>query len=310
MAQKLTFKAIDFDGEPTMIDFFFNQIRTLASIHKWKDNETIQFLGGKLTGAARTYFTQNPDLFKADNLDFVEKEFRTFFAPISKTTALIEFNNLTLLPQETIRNLAHRLNVLTNRVYDNISDKNALDNIKFTKFVSIIPSNLRIKIQEEEINNYSNAVERSQTLQDISQNEKILQTCPNTTGADSITKQLHELSEKINALSFVSQTKDCNNVKDNMHERDYDIKNRSPHNYRSNPRNFKTRFNNNRNNTNSFSARNKNRNSPVICQLCSKRNHTADKCFKWTTLNVNRGNSNNRNAKYGKKFNDRHDNLN
>lgn len=75
---KLTFKIMSFEGGPSLTHFFFTQIRTLAKTHKQKHVKTIQFIGSKLTGAARVFFPQNANVYESVDLDYVEKEFRTF----------------------------------------------------------------------------------------------------------------------------------------------------------------------------------------------------------------------------------------
>lgn len=111
-----------------------------------------------------------------------------------------------LLPEESIRNFADRLNTLTNRVHDTITDAAALNDIKYTKFISSISSNLRIKIQEESNTDYKLAVYRAQNLQEIMQNEKILQSCTSTSSTDSVSLQLKHLTEKVTAISLANYT--------------------------------------------------------------------------------------------------------
>lgn len=79
---KITFKTIAFDGDASLVDFFFNQIKTLAKAQGWKEQETIQFLGSKLAGPALAFFMQNPAIYTAEKLRAIEEEFKKFFAPL------------------------------------------------------------------------------------------------------------------------------------------------------------------------------------------------------------------------------------
>lgn len=300
------FNIITFDGNPSSLDFFFNQIRCLAKSKKLTDEQTIQLLGSKLSGPAFTYFMQNPQLYKSNDLNFVEKELRTFFPSISKTNALIELNDLKLLPQESIRNFAHRLNLLTDSVYNDIKDENALNCIKMTKFISSIPSNLSIKLQEEGINKYDLAVKRAQILQDIFQNRQILQACPSSTSVDSISKQLVELTQKINAFTFSTHDKrnDSDTVSVNKQNK------QTQHKYT----NFKNRhFGYQRPQNHQTFVKHRHMNNQ--CQLCFKNGHTAKQCFKWKRSNFTHKNMCNKNnhtsfCKFDKCNSDKNPHLN
>lgn len=64
------------------------------------------------------------------------------------------------------------MNILTATVYSDITDINARDSIMFMKISSSIPSNFRIKSQEEGIIYYRIAVERAHSLQEILHDEE------------------------------------------------------------------------------------------------------------------------------------------
>lgn len=81
-----------------------------------------------------------------------------------------------------------------------MQDDNAQNRIKLMKFISCIPANLRIKTQEEGINDYNTAVTHAQTLQEILYNEKILHAgLPSSTSTYlHFADQLQKISEKLN----------------------------------------------------------------------------------------------------------------
>lgn len=70
---KITFKIIAFDGDASLVDIFFNQIKTLTKAHKWKDKEAIQYLGSKLASPKLAFFTHNSSIYKAGNSKVVKK---------------------------------------------------------------------------------------------------------------------------------------------------------------------------------------------------------------------------------------------
>ena len=267
----LNLNVLNFEGDPSLLDFFFDQVRSYATLNKLKPEETIAFLKGKLSGPALKFLTQSPSLYKSNDFETIEKAFRDFFSPMSSTQALVELNNLILLPQESIKNFAHRINILTPIVYPQVNDKNALDQIKFTKFISSIPSNFRTKLQEEDIKLYDLAVQRAQQLQEIAANESILQAQqPPISSVNTLSKQIVELSEKINRFTFSADTK-----KDN--KKDQCASAGSPQ--KSKDRDFKQNFKTRHIRTNY--SNNQRCKPPLKSQLCSRRGHSTIKCFKW-----------------------------
>lgn len=182
-----------------------------------------------------------------------------------------------LLPSESIKNFAHRLNNLAATVYSDIQDDNAKDRIKFMKFISSIPSNIRIKLQEEGIDDYNAAVARAQTLQEILYNEKILYAGPSTSTSNDLpfAEQLQKISEKLNNLTFKA---------DNEHNCQFH------NNEGSNKRNsssFKHRKQfKAKNNFKRYSPHRSPKHKTPRCQLCSKYGHDAKSCFKWKRLNT------------------------
>ena len=290
---------LNFEGDPSLLNFFFDQIRSYASINKLKPDETVAFLKGKLSGPALKFMTQSPILYKSNDLNFIESEFKSFFTPMSSTQALVEFNNLVMLPQETIKNLSHRLNILADIIYSRITDPTALDQIKFTKFISVIPSNIRIKLQEENINDYKTGIQRAQVLQEINVNEKILTNQASNPVLTNLSERVLHLTEKLDAFTFA-------NSKEDKEDSSVKTKTQSRFNHNKFKNNFKSRQM--RMQDNQF-QNSKNRTSSVICQLCSRPGHTAIKCFKWQRIN-SRKNNNSRNNFDTQRLNQRRDNLN
>ena len=66
----------NFEGDSSLLNFFFDQIRSYASINKLKPDETVAFLKGKLSSPALKFMTQSPIL---NDLNFIESEFKSFF---------------------------------------------------------------------------------------------------------------------------------------------------------------------------------------------------------------------------------------
>lgn len=285
--KSITIDIPKFEGDPEILPFFIDQIKNLAAINKFSEQAKIALLKSKLTGPALKFVIQKPNLFQSNDFEEIEKELADFFAPPSKTQALVEFNSLILLPAESIKNFAHRLNVLVSRVYPEILDRVAINNIKFLKFISAIPSNLRMKLQEEGISDYHQAVTRAQNLQEITNNEKLLNAHATPVSESIFEETLKNLNEKINALQLTSQ----NNTQTNTN-------NRSPRNdFENSSYNKKKPFGFRQHKKFSHVDRFK-RSSPrdnfkhrtYICQLCKRHGHEADFCFRWKRANTQRKN--------------------
>ena len=68
----------NFEENPTLVDFFFHQIKILAFIYKWSPELTIMFLRGKLIVPALQFFILREDLCKSNDIALIQKEFNNF----------------------------------------------------------------------------------------------------------------------------------------------------------------------------------------------------------------------------------------
>lgn len=318
-----------FDGDPGLLNFFFEQINDLKSCNKWSEIQTIAFLKTKLSGVALRYFIESSAFRSANSVEEIKQLFSSFFRSDSNVVAEQQLANFKLLPGETIRNLAHRLNVLIARVYPTISDVTALNAIKKNKFLESIPVNIRVKLLEYNIDSYDETVAKAQHLQDIFAQSALLQ-------GESSSQPFAEISAQINSLQ--SQIKDLNvnnssdnnsqsaarqhNSRSNYHayhnNNSYVRTNRYNHNYNSwQPRqrsNFShhsgnnqfTRGNYRRNNSNSFpNVRNvQSQNTRQNCLFCGNQGHLMINCnqFRRLVQPVSSVNNNNSVPNYGSTF--------
>jgi hypothetical protein len=300
-----------FDGDPNYVKFFFVLLHESAKINKWTNEQTLLFLKSKLTGAALKYFLETPNLMLTDDITLIQNKFETFFCEKSNNSAFTEFNNLSLLPEESITHFSHRLNVITTNAYPDITDQNALNSIKLNKFLASLPTNLRIKLREEKVISFENAMCRAQELQQIFNSE--LQPKSNQNNyINAISTSLANLTDKVDALTQ-NNTNSRNNrtLREGDQEQDY-AQNR--HNYRNS---YKSR---------NFSRSNRrfigNRNvQPIVCQLCFKQGHKANTCVRYVQRRGprqhpahfrsrgNNNNYNNYNNRNFQRFNDQ-ENLN
>ena len=112
-----------------------------------------------------------------------------------------------MLPQETVKHFAHRLNKLTAVILKNVKDETALYALRLDKLHRALPPNLHTKLYEEDIQDYNSAVEHAQKLQEISINEHLLNTISQPP-PDPVAQKLDELAQKINTLSFAMKSQE------------------------------------------------------------------------------------------------------
>lgn len=260
-----------FDGDPNYVKFFFVLLHESAKINKWTNEQTLLFLKSKLTGAALKYFLETPNLMLTEDITLIQNKFETFFCEKANNSAFSEFNNLSLLPDESITHFSHRLNVITTNAYPDITDQNALNSIKLNKFLASLPTNLRIKLREEKVISFENAMCRAQELQQIFNSE--LQPNNNQNNCiNAISTSLANLTDKVDALTQNNKNShNTQNLREGNQTQEY-VQNR--HNYRNS---FKSR---NFPHSNSRVISNRNA-QPIVCQLCLKQGHKANTCFRY-----------------------------
>lgn len=110
-----------------------------------------------------------------------------------------------MLPQETIANLSHRLDLITQRVYCDVEDTTTVNKTKFIKFLQINPTEMRTNILKNEINTYTKAVKRVEFIQDCIKSNQIL-NCNNEEGKlNNLTHQINSLQESVEKIQKSKQ---------------------------------------------------------------------------------------------------------
>lgn len=272
----------NFDGNSDYLPHFFSLVKELAEVSSWSDNQTLLFLKSKLTGPALKYFLECPQLQASQSIVQIETAFKTFFTPTTSAASLNELNSIALLPEENFVHFAHRIRVLSSKVYKDVNDDNALNCILFNKFISTVPANIRMKLLEENCTSFDAAVSRAHQLQQILNNELIPQSANNSNNNSAIATQLATLTERLNAI-----TSSESNINRNMR-----INQSGP--FRQNK--FRHNYSNKRQFVNS-------RASNIICQICNRSGHSARTCFRFTRRNFNHTNNSNRPNSNNQNFN-------
>lgn len=268
MASKISVP--NFNGDPKLLDFFFDQLRSYCSINKLSNDAVIHVLKDKLTDAALAYLIENKTLYNATDLDFIQREFQKFFGQGSYANFMSEFNNLKLLTGESIKNFAHRLNCIVPKAFPNLLDKDSLDSVKFPKFIDCLPNNIKTKLREENILQYDKAVERAHLLSEI-YHESDSKACANNSN-DAVLEKLESLTKQLNNFCLY-ESNDCKMINNVSHTRNQ----RNDRDFRNYRDNYKSRMPQ----RNQYNWKTK---KIVVCQLCNKKNHDARSCFRWTRV--------------------------
>ena len=109
-----------FDGDPNFLDFFFSKLRDVATFNDYNDAETLCLLKSKLSGNTLKFFLESPDLRNVQNWNDVKTTFDFVLAQNNCTVPLDEFKNICLLPEESVKSLARRINTLASKMYLNL----------------------------------------------------------------------------------------------------------------------------------------------------------------------------------------------
>lgn len=277
-----------FLGDPELLEFFISQVKDVSASNRWTDKQTLTFAKSKLDGPARTFIVQTLEYKPIATSAELFNILRAQFKKENLCKAIAEFNSMTMLPTESISNLAHRLDALTPRAHNTIKETDALSAIKFNKFISIIPSNYRVHILQNNIKTYAEAVEKAKLLQDCEVNNELICQTSLTTPLQDIKTQINKLQETITHLSQKPSNEDNPSQKKVAKNKNLNVQtvreNRNFRNFR-NTQNFRGRFNRSRSfqrrpNHNSQRSYNNHTKETFsnICQFCGLHGHTCRFC--------------------------------
>lgn len=282
-----------FEGEPALVDFFFNSIKELSTINGWDATKTVSFLKSKLTGSALTFYIQSQECQNQKDINKLHSIFKEFFSNDSNQSSILDLSAFSILPGESIKSLSHRLENLVSRIYNNVKDQDSRNVILQNHLLHALPLTLKTKILEENITDYKETIKRAQQLQNIQMSMQYPQN--KASQFDELTKKVQEIHERINVIS----TTKPNSNQDVKNER-RQTNNQFQNYHRGRGRGFShsrhiTGFShdhnhrvNNYDKTNSY-LRFNNRNSSFVhtCQFCGLRGHVLARCFKFQRLHRN-----------------------
>lgn len=211
-----------FNGDPDNLNFFIQQCNLIIKANKWSDDKSVAFIQSKLSGPALTYIIQKCELQPCDTPVQIFDALRAHFIQSNLCKSITEFNSITMIQGESIRNLAHRMDILAPRAHPQVKDSNALDAIKFNKFISIIPNDFRMHILQSEISQYAPAVNKAALLQDCKLSNEAINFNTSSSPIQEIRKDLSMLKESIQNLNSAHSepTQDSKSFRNNNKNND------------------------------------------------------------------------------------------
>lgn len=180
-----------FLGDPDLLEFFISQVKDVSASNRWSDKQALIFAKSKLV-PARTFSVQKLEYHTINTTTELFNVFRTQFKKKNVCKAISAFNAMTVLPAESISNLAHRLDLLAPKAHNTIKDANALNAIKFNIHF-LIPSNYCVRILQNNIQTYGDAIETTRLLQDCEVNNELICQTSLSTPLQNLRSQINEL---------------------------------------------------------------------------------------------------------------------
>lgn len=248
------FNIQSFSGDPSTIKFFFLQLEDYIRINALSEEQSIATFRSLLSGNALKYFIEESSLTNLKTLKELKEKFIEFFKA-EDTPSIFALNEIMLMPNETVRSLAHRINTTFTKVYPAITDPVAVDTLKFTHLMNALPHNIKLDLLRENINHYDVAVTRAQELQNINVS---LNSQVNTHKMVDLNQEINSLKEQINVLVNKNNGKESETSRRNFNR------------HRNRP------YNNNRNKYNNNNNR--------FCQFCGRYGHVMKFCEEFMQI--------------------------
>lgn len=259
-----------FDGNPSTVEFFFEQLDDIRQLNNFSEKEMVALFKTKLQGAALQFYLDSQFSKQAKNLAEIKTEFINFFS--SKENSNIAFRSLDKLrleENESVRNFSYRLNKNLKLAHPSVDDA-ALQILKFTYFMNALPKNIHIKLLEEGITEFDNALSRAEQLQNI---YKYTDSPTTPTSANLPVYNLeHDNNSFPNSHSSDSKDSKTDLKRKTFHNRNYFSSGRRQK-QNVNQNKFHTPYNR-KNVSNSFRQK-----MVHQCAFCGRRGHLMKSCF-------------------------------
>lgn len=147
------------------IEFFVQNICQAARLNSWSDEEAILYLKTKLCGQALKFYMNSASCNSSTSLNDVCNILKEFFIHESTmSSALAEFQSIKLIPGESMKNLAFRVENCARKTYEKVQSEEAMDQIMAAQFFAAIPTEIKKHFINEELPNFRAMVKKAATI--------------------------------------------------------------------------------------------------------------------------------------------------
>lgn len=294
-SSSIDLKLTPFDGDADSLEFFISEVKDLAKIRKWNDQEMLFYAKRSLVGPAYKFLTNISTYTDIKTSNQLFAALRTHFPFKDPHQARQELTNFKRQADESIRHMAHRLDALTHKAYPDASEETR-NTIKQEKFLMNIPHSIRTHILQAGIEAYPETVNKAVHLQNCETTNQIISDT-STSPLRNISEELRALKESINLFKEQSDT-DTNKCKP-FKKKFIQHKDSYFKSHKYNKHKFQHRFNRGSNNqkqhthpTSTYTPMSQNMSqtaTPVdTCQFCNYPGHTVRYCpsFKYKFMPI------------------------
>lgn len=260
----LNFSIDPFYGDPSSLGWFINQIQELRDLNNWQDQAALFYLKSKLKGSAQQFFATSPTCKNVRTFNEAIEILKAFFSEKqSDSLAIADFNSLHMLPNESIKNFAYRIDTAAHAAYSFIENPEALNKIKSIQFLNALPTPIKTQLIFEDQADFLNLVEKANQINSAHPQSVAQINYVKTNDDLSQKKEFAELKEQVTQLtslvnSLVSLCPMCKG--EHTFQNCPQLKAKEKNNVR--PNNVVTR------------------NVPN-CHYCGKRGHIMAKCYAY-----------------------------
>lgn len=174
--KNININVMPFDGSPDRIKWFFEQVKDVKKINGWDENVALIFMKSKLTGNALQFCANDPATKSVRTIDEAEKAITSFFCDQrSQTSNWLALQQISLLPNESVRSVAHRISTAVAKAFPESTDEVTINRIKTQQLITALPLEIKTKIINENINDFEEMMNRAAYLQTAMESLQLLQ---------------------------------------------------------------------------------------------------------------------------------------
>lgn len=236
-----------FSGDPEFLEFFIEQCNSKIKYCKWDNEKALTYIKSKLSGHALKFYVSSVPCRRSNTPNELFEIFRKHFKTESASSIAVQYNSIQFEPTESVNTFANRLESVVRKRFPQLPEASIAE-ILAAKFTDLIPTHLKIYLHTQKITIFEEMVESASTYQDILQSSALpSNTSNNLLPSYNIIHNFSTIPESQSAQNnrSISPTPSTSNLSSSA----------QVHHISS-------------------------RNVEVVCQWCSKPNHTAQKCFR------------------------------